>query len=47
MGFDIAGHERQTCRKFFQFQVSKPIDVKTKSYYTEVIINNYMIIIMC
>lgn len=35
MGFNIAGHERQTCRRFFQFQVSKPIDVKTKSYYTE------------
>ncbi|KAI2801017.1 hypothetical protein RDWZM_003932 [Blomia tropicalis] len=35
LGFNVAGHERQTCRKYFQFQVSKPIDVKTKSYYTE------------
>lgn len=32
MAFNIAGHERQTCRRFFQFQVAKPIDVKTKTY---------------
>jgi len=35
MSFNIAGHERQICRRYFQFPVSKPIDVKTKSYYTE------------
>ncbi|KAH9521307.1 Trafficking protein particle complex subunit 13 [Dermatophagoides farinae] len=35
LSFDLPDHERQSCRKFFQFQISKPIDVKTKFYYTE------------
>lgn len=35
LSFNIAQYERQTCRKYFQYQVSKPIDVKTKFYYTE------------
>lgn len=27
--------ERHTCRKYFPYQISKPIDVKSKFYYTE------------
>lgn len=35
LSFNLAGHERQTCRRYFKFEISKPIDVMTKFYYTE------------
>ncbi|XP_054162614.1 trafficking protein particle complex subunit 13-like [Oppia nitens] len=54
IGFTMSSNERQNYRKFFKFQVLKPLDVKTKFYnaesdevYLEALLQNLTTIPIC